>query len=119
AVARNRQIDVAEDLFRAVEGGDLAELQMRLAVRHSRRLPGESRRRVLVVNFGWRRRHRFYHRLRPRSQTRRTIAKLLMKRMSAMSTAAHPNFILSGIREIWLEMMLRCIDMAMNGSPTL
>ena len=41
-----------------------------------------------------------YHRFRPRSQTRRTMAKLLMNRISPMSTAALPYFMTSGIWEI-------------------
>ena len=47
--------------LRAVEGGDVSEFEMRLSVGHAD-----------------------YQRLRPRSQTRRTMAKLLMKRISPM-----------------------------------
>ena len=32
---------------------------------------------------------------------------------------ALPYFMFSGILEIWFEMMFRCIDIAMNGSPRL
>src|SRR3954447_23631879 len=45
------------------------------------------------------------------------MAKLLMKRIKPMSTAALPYFIVSGIFEIWFEIMYTCIDMAMNGWP--
>src|SRR4051812_869271 len=40
--------------------------------------------------------HCGYQRLRPRSQTRSAMAKLLMNRIKPMSTAALPYFIVSG-----------------------
>jgi len=45
------------------------------------------------------------------------MAKLVDEQDKAINTAALPYFMTSGIREIWLEMMFRCIDIAITAHP--